>query len=42
MPQITIDNLSYDLDTLSPDARAQLASLQFVDAELIRLSLRSS
>ena len=34
---ITIDNQSYDLDTLSDDARAQLASLQFVDAELVRL-----
>jgi hypothetical protein len=36
-PQITIDNFTYNLDTLSPDARAQLQSLQFVDAELSRL-----
>lgn len=27
MPQITIDNHPYDLDTLSDDARAQLTSL---------------
>ena len=37
MPTITIDNKSYDLDSLSNDAKAQLASLQFVDAELGRL-----
>ena len=37
MPNITIDNHTYDLDTLSDDARAQLQSLQFVDAELARL-----
>jgi len=42
MPQITIDNRSYDLDTLSPDARAQLQSLQFVDAELARLQAQAS
>lgn len=42
MPTITIDNQDYDLDTLSIEAKAQLQSLQFVDAELIRLSLRSS
>ena len=37
MPTITIDNQSYDLDTLSDEAKAQLQSLQFVDAELARL-----
>ena len=37
MPQITIDNRSCYLDTLSVKARAQLTSLQFVDAELARL-----
>ena len=31
MPTITIDNKSYELDSLSNDAKAQLASLQFVD-----------
>ena len=38
MPQITIDNHTYDLDILSAEARAQLQSLQFVDNELIRLN----
>ena len=37
MPAIKIDNRDYDLDTLSEEARAQLQSLQFVDAELQRL-----
>ena len=38
MPIITIDNKDYDLDTLSDEAKAQLASLQFVDAEIQRLN----
>jgi len=42
MPQITIDNHTYDLDTLSGDARAQLTSLQFVDAELARLQAQAA
>jgi len=42
MPQITIDNHTYDLDALSPEARAQLSSLQFVDAELARLQAQAS
>ena len=37
MPTIKIDNKDYDLDTLSEEAKAQLASLQFVDGELKRL-----
>jgi hypothetical protein len=37
IPQITIDNQTYDLDTTFIEARAQLQSLQFVDAELARL-----
>jgi hypothetical protein len=36
--KITIDNNEYDLDSLSPEARAQLTSIQFVDQELNRLS----
>ena len=39
---ITIDNKSYDLDSLSNDAKAQLASLQFVDAELARLQAQAA
>jgi hypothetical protein len=38
MPTIKIDNIEYDLDTLSDEARAQLGSLQFVDSELARLT----
>lgn len=42
MPSITIDNHTYDLDTLSDEARAQLQSLQFVDAELARLQAQAA
>ena len=42
MPTIKIDNRSYDLDTLSDEARAQLTSLQFVDAELARLQAQAA
>ena len=38
MPIITIDEKEYELDLLSSEAKAQLASLQFVDAELARLN----
>jgi len=38
MPNITIDNIDYDLDTLSDEAKAQLGSMQFVDAEIQRLN----
>lgn len=37
MPAIKIDNIDYDLDSLSEDAKAQLQSIQFVDQELARL-----
>ena len=37
MPIITIDNKQYEYDTLSNEAKAQLASIQFVDSELARL-----
>ena len=42
MPLITIDNKNYDLDSLSQDAKAQLASIQFVDAELARLQAQAA
>ena len=42
MPNITIDNQDYDLDPLSVEARAQLQSLQFVDAELARLQAQAA
>ena len=39
---IKIDNQDYDLDTLSDEAKAQLQSLQFVDAELARLQAQTA
>ena len=38
MPTIKIDDKEYDLDQLPDEAKAQLASLQFVDSELQRLN----
>ena len=40
MAKITIDNVEYDTEALSPEALAQLQSIQFVDAELARLNGR--
>ena len=40
MTTIKIDNVDYDLDTLSNDAKAQLVSIQFCDPELQRLQDR--
>lgn len=42
MPIITIDNQAYELDSLSDEAKAQLASLQFVDQELARLQAQAA
>ena len=42
MAQITIDNKQYDLDNLSDDAKAQLASIQFVDSEIARLQAKAA
>jgi hypothetical protein len=42
MPTITIDNKQYDYDTLSNEAKAQLASIQFVDSELARLQAKAA
>jgi hypothetical protein len=42
MTTITIDNQNYELDTLSDDAKAQLASLQYCDAELQRLGAQTA
>jgi hypothetical protein len=38
MPIIKIDENEYEFDLLSSQAKEQLASLQFVDAELLRLN----
>lgn len=42
MPTIKIDEQNYELDQLSAEAKAQLASLQFVDAELQRLNAHTA
>lgn len=42
MSLITIDNKQYDLSALSDDAKAQLASIQFVDSELARLQAKAA
>ncbi|MDA9191383.1 DUF6447 family protein [bacterium] len=40
MAKITIDNVEYDSESLSPEALAQLQSIQFVDSEMARLNGR--
>ena len=42
MTKVTIDNKDYDLDTLSDEVKGQLSSLQFVDAELVRLNAQTA
>ena len=42
MPTIKIDNVDYDTDTLSQEAKAQLASIQFCDQELARLQAQAA
>ena len=42
MPTIKIDDQEYDFDQLSDNAKAQLASLRFVDAELQRVSAQTA
>jgi len=42
MPTIKIDNQEYKIDALSADAKAQLQSLQFCDAELQRLQAQGA
>lgn len=39
---ITIDGIEYEMATLSDKAKAQLASLQFVDTELKRLQAQAA
>lgn len=40
MSNVTIDGQSYELSSLSEEARAQLMSLQFVEQEITRLQLQ--
>ncbi len=42
MAKVTIDNKEYDLDTLSSQCKAQLASIQFVEQELARLQAQAA
>jgi len=42
MPTIKIDNVDYDTDKLSDEAKAQLISMQFCDQELQRLQAQSA
>jgi len=42
MTDITIDNQTYDFESLSDEAKAQIISLQFVDAELQRLQAKAA
>jgi hypothetical protein len=42
MTTIKIDNIDYDTDKLSDDAKAQLVSLQFCEQELARLQAQSA
>jgi len=42
MPTIKIDNFDYDSDSLSNEAKAQLAAMQFCDQELARLQAQAA
>jgi hypothetical protein len=42
MPTINIDNVDYDTDKISDEAKAQLVSLQFCDQELARLQAQAA
>ena len=39
---VTIDEIEYDLDKLSDEAKNQLVSLQFVDQELQKLNAQAA
>ena len=42
MTTIKIDNINYDTDKLSGEAKAQLISMQFCDQELARLQAQAA
>ena len=42
MATLNIDNKEYDVDTLSEECKAQLASVQFVEQELARLQAQAA
>ena len=37
MPKITVDNIEYNTEDLSDNGKAQLASLQFLETQLVKL-----
>lgn len=38
--EVTVDGISYKLDDLSEEAREQVASIQFVDAQMAELNAK--
>ena len=38
MPELTLDGKTYQIDQLSEEARAQLISYNFVEAELVKIN----
>lgn len=42
MTKINIDNIDYDIEKISDEAKAQLISLQFCDQELARLQAQAA
>lgn len=42
MTTVSIDNIEYELESLSEDAKAQLVSLQFVDQKLVQLNAEAA
>ena len=42
MSTIKIDNVDYDINTFSEEAKAQLMSMQFCDQELARLQAQAA
>ncbi len=40
MPQVTIDQVTFELENLSDAARAQLANVQITDSEIQRLQIQ--
>lgn len=37
MPKITIDNIEYNTEDMSDNAKAQLASLQFLEVQMTKI-----
>ena len=42
MAKISIDDVNYDTEKLSDEAKAQLVSIQYVDQELARLQAQAA